>query len=182
MRRVGPSIVATNPTTFPGIGRGPHQHEVVVERAARQHRGRRRTQRLREAARAGLLQVGVVDPDLLAVGHDDLLEGLGVGEAEAVRPRELEAAAAHLLLRAVGRGDGLRELRAAALHLAHEVAQRIDRIGARREGRAAKNQHQGETKVHASRLGTMMSRLPLLDMPLTSPDFSICSSSRAARL
>ena len=36
--------------------------------------------------------------------------------------------------------------------------------------------------VDSLRAGTIRSRLPLVDMADTSPDFSICSSSRAARL
>ena len=76
----------------------------LVERAAGQQRRGRRAECLADPARAHLVQVAVVDPDLLAVGDDRLLERLGVGEAEAVRARELEAAARRLLLRAVGRG------------------------------------------------------------------------------
>ena len=116
-------------------------------------------------ARADLVQVGVVDPDLLAVGDDRLLERLRVGEAEAVRPRELEAAARRLLLRAVGRGDRLRELRAAGLHVAHEVAQRVDRIGARRHSArqsAARPRRGARARDHSARAGTRMSRLPLV--------------------
>ena len=43
-------------------------------------------------------------------------------------PRGRTRTAAGLLLRAVGRGDRLRELRAAALHFAYELAQRVDGV------------------------------------------------------
>src|SRR4029078_11670720 len=93
--------------------------EVALEAAAGEQRRRRRAERLAELPAADLVQIGVVDPDLLAVSDDRLLERLGVGEAEAVRTRELEAAARGLLLRAVGRRQRLRELRARALYSAH---------------------------------------------------------------
>ena len=158
--------------------------EVDLERAAGQQRRRRRAERIRQLAGADLVQVGVVDPDLAAVGDDQLLERLRVGEAKAIRPRELEAAARRLLLGAVGRRDRLREGRAAGLHVADEVAQGVDRIGAGRHGARHQQRDRAEAqrRDHSARAGTRMSRLPLVDMLDTSPDFSICSSSRAARL
>ena len=116
--------------------------------------------------------------------NDGLLERLGIGEAEAVRAQEIEAAARALLLRAVGRGDGLREIGVTALHVAHELAQRVDRRRVRCRGREQRDEACGRSNAshHSTRAGTRMSRLPLVAMPETSPDFSICSSNLAARL
>ena len=89
---------------FLGLRRGLHpiepilrgqrrQIEFLVERTAREQRRRRRAERSAEFARARLVQVGVKDPDLLAIGDDELLERLRVGESKSIRARELEAAA-----------------------------------------------------------------------------------------
>src|SRR6185436_11515310 len=64
-----------------GLGLGPLETvlrgqvgeiEVALERAAGEQRGRCRTECLAELPRADLVQVGVVDPDLLAVADDRL--------------------------------------------------------------------------------------------------------------
>ena len=107
------------------VDRGDLRRAGVVARevdhaahAAGQQRGGGAAQRGRELAAADLIEIGVIDPDLLPVGHDQLLEGLDVGEAELVGALELEAAGRALLALAVRRGDGLREAGAAALGLA----------------------------------------------------------------
>ena len=49
-------------------------------------------------------------------------------------------------------------------------------------GNAGWREGQGRPPAPSSRLGTLMSRVPLVSMADTRPDFSICSNSRAARL
>jgi hypothetical protein len=49
-------------------------------------------ERLRHLAHGDLVEVAVVDPHALAVAHDDLVDGLGVGPAEAARTLKHEAA------------------------------------------------------------------------------------------
>ena len=71
---------------------------------------------------------------------------------------------------------------ALVLHCADTLAgNETDLLGPRSDGDEAQQQR-GKELLHSARAGTMMSRLPLVDMLDTSPDFSICSSSRAARL
>src|SRR4051812_24509482 len=117
---------------FEAVFRGQRAEiEIFLERAAGQQRGRCRADRRVDLARARLVQVSVVDPDLLTVADDDLLERLLVDEAEAVGPREFELAAGDLLLRAVRRGDRLREVGAAGFDVAHKGLERVDRVGTR---------------------------------------------------
>lgn len=103
--------------------------EVLLDVAPRQQRRRRAGQGLADAAGAGLVEVRVEGPDLLAIPHDQLLEGLLVLEAEQVRALEFEGAAGGLLALAVWCGDGLAEAGAAALDLAHEVLERLGGVG-----------------------------------------------------
>src|SRR5262245_61820197 len=122
------------------LGRGLHplqpigrrrrfEVELLVERGAGQKGRWRGAERLGHGPHGDLVQVHVVQPHLLAVGDDLLLERLGVAEAESIRPHELELPRRFLFLLAVGRGHRLREAGLAGLHVLRKVAQQIDGVG-----------------------------------------------------
>ena len=109
-------------------------------------RGRRAAQRVLLAARRHLVQVHIVQPQRLAVGHDGLRKRLAVIEAEPVGPQERELAGGRLAPRrglacARGRGDHLREIGPGAAHLAQERVECLEAVGMRRQSRQA---HDGE--------------------------------------
>ena len=144
-----------------------------------------------------LVEVGVIEPQRLAVGDDGLLERLGVDEPELAGTLEFELAAGVLgarRLAILGRGrDGLGEFGAAGLGILHEGFQALEAIGPR--GRRACRDHNcsqqtfhsfsmiaGKRAHSPARAGTSTSRCPLAVRPLTRPAFSISSSRRAERL
>jgi hypothetical protein len=84
--------------------------EFAVQASRVDQRGERRALFLDALRTLGdLLQVRVVDPDGLAVGDDELLEGLGVFPAEVTRRGHGDAPAGAFLLPAVGVEDLLGE-------------------------------------------------------------------------
>jgi len=103
------------------------------------------------------------------------------------RPLEGETAAGHLRGSAGARDDALSEFPARRLRLRQELAQLLH-AGLRHTGPQAQggseNENQGLASMQDdhSRLGWMISRLPLLSIGVTSPAFSMSSSRRAARL
>lgn len=73
---------------------------MPVERFAGQQRGGTGAERLVHLAHRHLIEIGVVGPELLAVGDEQHLVGLVVGPAQFAGPRQREAAAGVLLLAA----------------------------------------------------------------------------------
>ena len=61
--------------------------------SSRNHSRWRAIQNVGQLARGDLVQIGVIQPQGLAVRHDALLERLFVNELEAVRPQKFERAA-----------------------------------------------------------------------------------------
>ena len=88
-----------DPLQAVALGRG-FQREVGLQRPqvgrGGNQRRRRRAQRLRLLALRDLVQVGVVEPQRLAVGHDALREGLLVVELELAGALEFEGAGRRL--------------------------------------------------------------------------------------
>ena len=93
--------------SFFGLGRGLHplqtgffgqgrQREVGLQAlevgCRRDDSSRRAVEHLREFARRDLVQVHVVKPQRLPIGHDALLEGFLVNKLETVGPEEFKAA------------------------------------------------------------------------------------------
>src|SRR5690606_14515992 len=86
--------------------------------AAEQHRGRR-CDTVVERRDRSLLELDVERPEVLAIGHDQLLERLLVMPAEPSRPLERETARLRLYVRASL--DRLHEIRGERRHLVEEA-------------------------------------------------------------
>src|SRR6185503_6699600 len=151
--------------------------DVVAPGEQRRGRGR---DRLVDALHRHLVQVGVVDPELLAIAHEDLLVGLVVGPAELAGALEGERARGALDHLAGAVVDLLVEARGGGLRggiEGEEVVEAGCESGGRAEGTGR------EDEAHGGYLeGWMISRLPFDAMGVTSPAFSMSSIRRAARL
>lgn len=117
-----------------GVAQGKHAVQAAQVRRGGNQRRRGVAQHVLLAAHGGLVQVGVKQPQLLAIGHDGLRKRLGVLEAEAARALELERAAAGLAARGglavlFGPGHGLGEAGLALLRGAQEGGQVGQAVG-----------------------------------------------------
>src|SRR5438034_4231586 len=116
------------PEPLEPIGGGqvaPVKRALHVVLACEQRRGRR-PKRLVVLALDDLIQVGVIDPDPIAVAHQQLLVRFVHTPAELARPRDHELAARLLLGAAVLVGYRLGERRARSLRIVHERAQSLN--------------------------------------------------------
>src|SRR3546814_3123977 len=105
-------------------------------------------------------RVRVVDPDLAAVGDDQLLVGLDILPAEQARRGQRDAAAGCFLELAVDVVDGLRELPVQTLEAVGEGIQLLARTG-EGGGRQQQGQHDevadcARSEEHTSELQSLM--------------------------
>src|SRR5690242_8931274 len=117
------------------LGATGDQREVLFERiVAREQRRRRRPERRVELAHDHLVEVAVVDPDLVAVTDDQLVERLVVGPAKFAGTRERERARRRLRRAAVAVDDHLLERTLRALCALEERIQLVQPRRRRRRG------------------------------------------------
>src|SRR3954469_16606295 len=97
-----------------------------VARAGEERR-RRRAERLGKLSHSDLVEIAVVDPDALAIAHDQLVHGLRIGPAEPSGSQQYEAALGLLHRLAGAVGDLLVEVGADRLGALQEAAEALDR-------------------------------------------------------
>src|SRR5689334_19489420 len=103
-----------------------NERKVVLESVvAGEKRRRRRAERRIELAHDHLVQVAIVDPHLLAVADDQLIERLVVGPAEPAGTLECERARRRLLRAAIAIDDDLPEGALRALRAFEERVQLV---------------------------------------------------------
>ena len=183
-----------------GGGRGRAAHRMGADAGARAWAkpagelmagGRRCRERDVGRLDGDLLEIPIVEPEVAAVGHQQLTAFSPRGPhfpAEASRPINDEAADAFLHRGAPRIDHALRELGAQGLEPLEEAIERGGRRGRRRELCHAKREHDTHAKLErdphqpSGGAGASTSRAPFDCSGPTMPADSIASRSRAARL